>query len=224
MAKSAYALVNPFHHLCLTRWFIYHIGFLSTSPPPPCIVCVPFANVESSDAVTDQLVLRFAGFEDYANKLVKDVTQFRDAVDSLLSSSTDFARGFTVLFSPIGGEAQYEFESKFPNAKATIQHIGEYQAAFDELKMTIQPELELVDSRVVGPSKELQENIKRIRKTITKREHKVCLLSGEIEKVIPLTDHNVGSLPYIITSAPSSSILIVTTMLIQSFEKRRRRV
>jgi amphiphysin len=118
-------------------------------------------------------VTRFAGLEDYTMKLVKDVTQFRDAVDKLLSSSTDFAHGFTTLFSPIGGESAYEFESKFPQAKATIQHIGEYSAAFDDLKDTIAPELELVDSRVVTPAKELQDFVKKIRKTITKREHKV---------------------------------------------------
>jgi amphiphysin len=119
--------------------------------------------------------------EDYTSKLLKDVTQFRDAVDKLLSSSNDFATGFTTLFSPIGGESPYEFENKFPNAKATIQHIGEYQAAFDDLKETIRPELELVDSRVVGPAKELQDYVKKIRKTITKREHKVSgyLLSDQ---------------------------------------------
>lgn len=108
---------------------------------------------------------------------MKDVTQFRDAVDKLLSSSNDFAIGFTTIFSPIGGESPYEFENKFPNAKATIQHIGEYQAAFDDLKDTIAPELELVDSRVVAPAKEFQEYVKKIRKTITKREHKVGLSS-----------------------------------------------
>lgn len=125
--------------------------------------------------MTDQLVTRFTGLEDYTTKLLKDVTQFRDAVDKLLSSSNDFATGFTTIFSPIGGESPYEFENKFPNAKATIQHIGEYQAAFDDLKDTIAPELELVDSRVVGPAKELHEYVKKIRKTITKREHKVGL-------------------------------------------------
>lgn len=134
------------------------------------------APAESADPVTDQLVTRFTGLEDYTNKLLKDVTQFRDAVDKLLSSSNDFATGFTTIFSPIGGESPYEFENKFPNAKATIQHIGEYQAAFDDLKDTIAPELELVDSRVVGPAKELHEYVKKIRKTITKREHKVSLL------------------------------------------------
>lgn len=62
-----------------------------------------------------------------------------------------------------------------PSAKLTIQHIGEYTDAFDELKETIRPEIELIESRVLAPTKELAEYVKKIRKTITKREHKVGL-------------------------------------------------
>lgn len=43
----------------------------------------------------------------------------------------------------------------------------------EELRMTLAPELELIDSRVVGPVKELQAVMKLIRKNITKRDHKV---------------------------------------------------
>ena len=132
-----------------------------------------FCCTESSDPVTDGLIQRFTGMEDHVGKLNKDATAFRDAVNSLLSSSTDFAHGFTTLFSPIGGESSYEFESKFPNAKLTIQHIGEYDASFDELKETIRPEIELIESRILAPVKELNEFVKKVRKTITKREHKV---------------------------------------------------
>lgn len=118
-------------------------------------------------------MLRFTSIEDHTAKLLKDSTAFRDAVNSLLSSSTDFAHGFTTIFSPIGGESHYDFESKFPQAKLTIQHIGEYSASFDELKETIRPEIELIESRVLAPVKELSEYVKKVRKTITKRDHKV---------------------------------------------------
>lgn len=43
----------------------------------------------------------------------------------------------------------------------------------EEMKGLIGPELELIESRIVGPTKELQAVMKLIRKTITKREHKV---------------------------------------------------
>lgn len=119
---------------------------------------------------------RFTGLEDYTAKLMKDANAFRDAVNTLLSSSTDFAHDFTTIFSPIGGESPYDFEGKFPQAKLTIDNIGEYSASFDELKETIRPEVELIESRIIAPVKELSEYVKKIRKTITKREHKVSLL------------------------------------------------
>lgn len=43
----------------------------------------------------------------------------------------------------------------------------------EEMKTLIAPELELIDSRIMGPTKELQSVMKIIRKTITKRDHKV---------------------------------------------------
>ena len=42
-----------------------------------------------------------------------------------------------------------------------------------ELKETIRPELELIESRVLAPAKELQEYTKKVRKAITKRDHKL---------------------------------------------------
>ena len=46
----------------------------------------------------------------------------------------------------------------------------------EELRSLISPELELIQSRILGPTKELQGIVKLIRKTIVKREHKVLLL------------------------------------------------
>ena len=57
--------------------------------------------------------MRFTGVEDHVQRLVKDSTAFRDAVNTLMSSSNDFAHGFTTIFQPIGGESHYEFENKF---------------------------------------------------------------------------------------------------------------
>jgi amphiphysin len=44
----------------------------------------------------------------------------------------------------------------------------------EEMRSSVAPELDLIDSRVVGPLKELQGVLKSVRKTITKRDHKVC--------------------------------------------------
>jgi amphiphysin len=43
----------------------------------------------------------------------------------------------------------------------------------EELREALSPELELIESRIAGPAKELQAILKQIRKNMTKREHKV---------------------------------------------------
>lgn len=43
----------------------------------------------------------------------------------------------------------------------------------EELRETLAPELELIESRVVLPTNELQAIAKRIRKTTVKRDHKL---------------------------------------------------
>jgi amphiphysin len=58
----------------------------------------------------------------------------------------------------------------------------------EELQSTIAPELELIESRVSGPVKELQSILKVIRKSITKREHKVKLANHALNPLF-LTSH-----------------------------------
>ena len=74
------------------------------------------------------------------------------------------------IFSPISGE--YDLIGKHPNASHTIRSVTKYQAAMEELKLLISPELELIESRIAAPIKEFQTIVKTIRKTITKRDHK----------------------------------------------------
>lgn len=70
---------------------------------------------------------------------------------------------------------EYDLIGKFPEAQDTIRNADAYQQLFEELKLNITPELELIESRIVVPVKELQTIMKGIRKNITKRDHKVRL-------------------------------------------------
>ena len=54
--------------------------------------------------------------------------------------------------------------------------MTKYQAMMEELRSLISPELELIQNKILGPTKELQGIVKLIRKTITKRDHKVLFL------------------------------------------------
>lgn len=59
-----------------------------------------------------------------------------------------------------------------------MRNVTTYQADMEELRQTLSPELELIESRIVGPVKELQTIMKGIRKGITKRDHKVRIVVG----------------------------------------------
>lgn len=68
--------------------------------------------------------------------------------------------------------------SKHPEALSTLQNAASYQTVMEELKEALTPELELIQSRIQAPAKELQGIMKQIRKSITKRDHKVCVFIG----------------------------------------------
>lgn len=89
----------------------------------------------------------------------------------MVRSSTAFAEAFQVLFSPLGSE--YELESRYPSAAETIRNIGLYQNSMADLQEALLPEVELVESRIMAPVKEMSDMMKKIRKAIVKRDHKV---------------------------------------------------
>ncbi|GAA6048803.1 hypothetical protein JCM3770_003630 [Rhodotorula araucariae] len=125
----------------------------------------------SVDQETNELVRKFSGLEEYTAKLVKDSSSFRESVASMLSSQAGFATAFTTLLTPFDGEGS--LTARFPQAETTLRNIDHYHELMNELRDAVQPELELIDARVTGPLKEYQELLKKIRKTITKREHKL---------------------------------------------------
>jgi hypothetical protein len=90
---------------------------------------------------------------------------------ALFTAGTGFATHFAALFHPVAGE--YDLARKHAECVGTIKAVDAYQAAMEELQSAVAPELDLIESRVGGPLKEFQSVLKTIRKTMTKREHKV---------------------------------------------------
>lgn len=90
---------------------------------------------------------------------------------ALFTSGAGYSTRFAIIMQPISGE--YDLIGKNPDAEHTIRNVTKYEAAMEEMRALIAPELELIESRIVGPTKELQSIMKLIRKSITKREHKV---------------------------------------------------
>ncbi|WRT66473.1 uncharacterized protein IL334_003432 [Kwoniella shivajii] len=125
----------------------------------------------STDPEFNDYERKFSAVEQACEKMLKDSTVFRDAVSTLLQSGTSFSTSLATLFSPMG--AEYNLASKHPQAEVTVKNITVYQGIMEEMRETLLPELELIDSRIVQPCKELFEICKKIRKTITKRGNKL---------------------------------------------------
>ncbi|KAI0668719.1 BAR-domain-containing protein [Trametes maxima] len=126
---------------------------------------------KSTDPEFDDYARRFESIEKATEKLLKDSKAYTESVTNLFTHGADFSNHFSTIFHPLGGE--YGLESKHPEAEHTITNVDGYVAAMEELKSSVVPELELIESRIVGPIKEFQGILKAIRKSITKREHKL---------------------------------------------------
>lgn len=68
---------------------------------------------------------------------------------------------------------EYNLEGRYPNSAETIKQIGLYQGDMSELQQALAPEVELIEARIMAPVKELVDMMKKIRKAVTKRDHKV---------------------------------------------------
>ena len=89
----------------------------------------------------------------------------------LLTGAENWAIHFQNIFSPLSGE--FDLIGRHPEAADSIRNAASYQTVNSELRAALAPELELIESRIIAPAKELQGIMKQIRKNITKRDHKV---------------------------------------------------
>lgn len=125
---------------------------------------------KSTDPEFDDHARHFATLETAADKLLKDAKAFTESTNSLFAAGVGFATHFGALFQGFNGE--YDMAGKHPEAAHTMKNVEEYGGVMEELKSAVQPELELIQSRIVGPVTELKDVLKAVRKSITKREHK----------------------------------------------------
>lgn len=92
----------------------------------------------------------------------------------MLKSQAGFSVAFATIFQPIMNEAS--LNTAHPEAAMTLKNITIYQDLMAELGEAVQPELDLIENRVVAPLREYQDLLKKVRKTVTKRDHKVSAL------------------------------------------------
>ena len=90
----------------------------------------------------------------------------------MLDHQLEFSRAIKEIYSPISGRMSDPDSYKDEGNQAGIQACNEYEEIVKQLKVTLQPELEMIERRVIVPASELMEIIKAVRKTTMKRSHK----------------------------------------------------
>lgn len=90
----------------------------------------------------------------------------------MLNHQIEFSKAMIEIYKPISGRMSDPEATKMDGSADGVRACEEYEAVVRDLQETLKPELEMIETRVIGPANELLDVIKVIRKTATKREHK----------------------------------------------------
>lgn len=90
----------------------------------------------------------------------------------MLNHQIEFSKAVQEIYKPISGRVS-DPNSIIPEGNPDgIRACEEYEAIVRDLSATLQPELEMIESRVIAPAQQLLEVIKVIQKVAVKRQHK----------------------------------------------------
>ncbi|KAL4809921.1 BAR domain-containing protein [Aspergillus unguis] len=126
----------------------------------------------TKDAVYSDAERRFQELEKETKKLHDESQKYFNAVNGMLDHQIAFSKAMTELYKPISGRASDPSTYTIEGNPEGIRACEEYEAIVQDLKESLGPELEMIDSRVVQPAQQLLEVIKAIRKVSVKRDHK----------------------------------------------------
>jgi len=90
----------------------------------------------------------------------------------MLNHQIEFSQAIQEIYKPISGRVS-DPNSAIPEGNPEgIRACEEYESIVRDLLATLQPELEMIETRVINPADQLLEIIKIIRKGAVKRQHK----------------------------------------------------
>ena len=90
----------------------------------------------------------------------------------MLNHQIEFSKACAEIYKPISGRMSDPDSYVAEGNPEGIRACEEYESIVRELQVTLAPELEIIEARVIKPADELLEIIKQIRKTAMKRDHK----------------------------------------------------
>lgn len=90
----------------------------------------------------------------------------------MLSHQIEFSKAIQEIYKPISGRVSDPDSIISEGNPEGIQACEEYENIVRELQATLQPELEMIQARIIGPADELLNVIKVVQKSTLKRQHK----------------------------------------------------
>jgi amphiphysin len=90
----------------------------------------------------------------------------------MLSHQIEYSKALAELYKPISGRPSDPNSYKDEGNPEGIRACEQYEEIVRDLQQTLSPELETIDTRIVGPANQLLDIMKLVRKTATKRDHK----------------------------------------------------
>ncbi|KAF9158084.1 hypothetical protein DFQ26_008001 [Actinomortierella ambigua] len=129
---------------------------------------------ETKDPEFQELANKFAACETATTALVTDVAKFRDSVTAMLNHEAEFGIVLAEIYDPtLGAPAGDVTPRRTQTAPEAVKAVDDFQAVMREIRDLLLPEVDKLDGTIVAPLNEMQNMMKMIRKTITKREHKL---------------------------------------------------
>ncbi|KAJ9632276.1 BAR adaptor protein Hob1 [Taxawa tesnikishii (nom. ined.)] len=126
----------------------------------------------TKDAVYIDAERRFEELEKETKKLHEESKKYFDAINGMLDHQIEFSKACAEIYKPISGRMSDPDSFVVDGNPEGIRACEEYEAIVQDLKASLQPELEMIETRVVRPADELLDIIKQVRKTALKRDHK----------------------------------------------------
>jgi len=142
----------------------------------------------TKDAIYIDAERRFADMERETKKLHDESDKYHRAIIGMLDHQIEFSKAIKEVYQPISGRASDPDSYVIDGNPEGIRACEEYEVIVNELKASLEPELELIQTRIVKPAEELMEIVKGVRKMAIKRDHKQLDYDSTRNKLKKLQD------------------------------------
>ncbi|OLL22276.1 Regulator of cytoskeleton and endocytosis RVS167 [Neolecta irregularis DAH-3] len=105
-------------------------------------------------------------------KLHVDSKKYAQAINDMFTFQIEFSKGIAEIYQPISGQVSNPDTALPEGNPEGIRACAEYESVVKDIRDTLEPEIQMLDTRVIQPAEELLSILKVIHKTAEKRERK----------------------------------------------------